>query len=114
VLAGQQYHVASQERSLSMPDRPCLHALVGQGVGSATTSQTLGDSGMPSTRRSTKMARFDVAETDRLARVIERDFEFLPDSRDVTTAGGCCRASISGVRSMTPWRTCMSMASRSC
>src|SRR5229473_852442 len=61
-----------------------LHALVGQGVRLCYTSQTLGEFWNASTRPLDKNGfGLSVAETDRLARVIERDFEFLPDSRDV-------------------------------
>jgi hypothetical protein len=35
-----------------------------------------------------------VTETDRLARVIERDFEFLPDSRETHGAGAPCSSRI--------------------
>jgi predicted nucleic acid-binding protein len=61
-----------------------LHTLVGQGVQLCYTSQTLGEFWNASTRPLDKNGfGLSVAETDRLARVIERDFEFLPDSRDV-------------------------------
>jgi predicted nucleic acid-binding protein len=61
-----------------------LHALVGQGMGLCYTSQTLGEFWNASTRPLHKNGfGLSVAETDRLARVIERDFEFLPDSREV-------------------------------
>lgn len=61
-----------------------LHVLVRQGVGVCYTSQTLGEFWNASTRPRDKNGfGLSVAETDRLARVVERDFEFLPDSRDV-------------------------------
>lgn len=48
------------------------------------TSQTLAEFWNASTRPLDKNGfGLTVAETDRLARVIERDFEFLPDSREV-------------------------------
>jgi predicted nucleic acid-binding protein len=61
-----------------------LSALVGQGVRLCYTSQTLGEFWNASTRPLDKNGfGLSVAETDRLARVIERDFEFLPDSQEV-------------------------------
>jgi predicted nucleic acid-binding protein len=61
-----------------------LRVLVGQGVRLCYTSQTLGEFWNASTRPFEKNGfGLSVAETDRLARVIERDFEFLPDSREV-------------------------------
>jgi predicted nucleic acid-binding protein len=61
-----------------------LHILVGQGVRLCYTSQTLGEFWNASTRPLDKNGfGLTVAETDRLAPVIERDFDFLPDSRDV-------------------------------
>ena len=61
-----------------------LHALVGHGVRLCYTSQTLAEFWNASTRPLDKNGLgLSVAETDRLARVIERDFEFLPDSREV-------------------------------
>ena len=61
-----------------------LHALVGLGVRLCYTSQTLAEFWNASTRPLDKNGfGLSVAETDRLARVIERDFEFLPDSREV-------------------------------
>src|SRR3984957_8964110 len=60
-----------------------LHALVGQGVRLCYTSQTLAEFWNASTRPLDKNGfGLTVAETDRLARVIERDFELLPDSRE--------------------------------
>jgi predicted nucleic acid-binding protein len=56
---------------------------VGQGVRLCYTSQTLAEFWNASTRPRDKNGfGLTVAETDRLARVIERDFEFLPDSRE--------------------------------
>jgi predicted nucleic acid-binding protein len=61
-----------------------LRVLVGQGVRLCYTSQTLGEFWNASTRPFDKNGfGLSVAETDRLARVIERDFDFLPDSREV-------------------------------
>jgi predicted nucleic acid-binding protein len=60
-----------------------LKALVGQGVRLCYTSQTLAEFWNASTRPLGKNGfGLTVAETDRLARIIERDFEFLPDSRE--------------------------------
>jgi hypothetical protein len=59
-----------------------LRALVGRGVRLCYTSQTLGEFWNACTRPFDKNGfGLSVAETDRLARLIERDFEFLPDSR---------------------------------
>jgi predicted nucleic acid-binding protein len=64
--------------------RRALHVLVEQGVRLCYTSQTLGEFWNASTRPLDKNGfGLGVGETDRLARVIERDFEFLPDSREV-------------------------------
>jgi predicted nucleic acid-binding protein len=61
-----------------------LQALVGQGVRLCYTSQTLAEFWNAATRPLDKNGfGLSVAETDRLARVIERDFELLPDSREV-------------------------------
>lgn len=61
-----------------------LKTLVGQRVRLCYTSQTLGEFWNASTRPFDKNGfGLTVAETDRLACVIERDFDFLPDSRDV-------------------------------
>jgi predicted nucleic acid-binding protein len=61
-----------------------LKTLVGQGMRLCYTSQTLGEFWNASTRPIDKNGfGLTVTETDRLARVIERDFVFLPDSRDV-------------------------------
>jgi predicted nucleic acid-binding protein len=61
-----------------------LHVLVSQRVRLCYTSQTLGEFWNAATRPIEKNGfGLSVAETDRLARVIERDFEFLPDSREV-------------------------------
>jgi len=48
------------------------------------TSQTVGEFWNASTRPADKNGfGLSVIDTDRLARVIERDFEFLPDSKEV-------------------------------
>jgi predicted nucleic acid-binding protein len=61
-----------------------LKTLVGQGVRLCYTSQTLGEFWNASTRPIDRNGfGLTVAETESLARVIERDFEFLPDSREV-------------------------------
>ena len=61
-----------------------LRVLVGRGTRLCYTSQTFGEFWNASTRPLDKNGfGLSVAETDRLARVIERDFEFLPDSREV-------------------------------
>ncbi len=64
--------------------RRALHALVEQGVRLCYTSQVLGEFWNASTRPLDKNGfGLSVGEADRLAHVIERDFEFLPDSREV-------------------------------
>jgi predicted nucleic acid-binding protein len=61
-----------------------LHALVRQGLRLCYTSQTLGEFWNASTRPLDKNGfGLSVAETNRLAGVIEQNFEFLPDSREV-------------------------------
>ena len=61
-----------------------LHVLVRQGMRLCYTSQTLGEFWNASTRPLDKNGfGLSVPETDRLALVIERGFEFLPDSRGV-------------------------------
>jgi predicted nucleic acid-binding protein len=61
-----------------------LHALVEQAIRLCYTSQTLGEFWNASTRPLDKNGfGLSVTETDRLASVIERDFEFLPDGREV-------------------------------
>ena len=61
-----------------------LKTLVGQGVRLCYTSHTLAEFWNASTRPFDKNGfGLTVAETDRLALVIERDFEFVPDSREV-------------------------------
>jgi predicted nucleic acid-binding protein len=61
-----------------------LLALVAQGTRLCFTSQTLGEFWNASTRPLDQNGfGLSTAEADRIARVIERDFEFLPDSRDV-------------------------------
>src|SRR5215475_1107670 len=60
-----------------------LKALVGQGVRLCYTSQTLAEFWNASTRPLDRNGfGLSVAETDRLASVIEQSFEFLPDSRE--------------------------------
>jgi predicted nucleic acid-binding protein len=60
-----------------------LKLLVGQGVRLCYTSQILAEFWNASTRPRDKNGfGLTVAETDRLARVIEPDFELLPDSRE--------------------------------
>jgi predicted nucleic acid-binding protein len=61
-----------------------LHILVGQGSRLCYTSQTLGEFWNASTRPLDKNGfGLSVADTERLAQIIERDFIFLPDSREV-------------------------------
>jgi len=61
-----------------------LRALVSQGARFCFTSQTLGEFWNASTRPLDKNGfGLSVPETDRIARVIERDFQLLPDSRGV-------------------------------
>lgn len=61
-----------------------LQVLVAHGARLCFTSQNLGEFWNASTRPLDRHGfGLSVAETDRLARVIERDFEFLPDSREV-------------------------------
>ena len=60
-----------------------LKTLVGRGVRLCYTSQTLAEFWNASTRPLDKNGfGLSVGQTDRLARVIERDFEFLPDSHE--------------------------------
>ncbi len=61
-----------------------LHRLIDEGVRLCYTSQTLGEFWNVSTRPLDKNGfGLTVVETNRLAQVIERDFEFLPDIREV-------------------------------
>jgi predicted nucleic acid-binding protein len=61
-----------------------LRVLVAQGARLCFTSQTLGEFWNASTRPLDQNGfGLGTADTDRLSRVIERDFEFLPDSRHV-------------------------------
>jgi predicted nucleic acid-binding protein len=61
-----------------------LRALAEQGARLCFTSQTLGEFWNASTRPLAQNGfGLSTGEADRIARVIERDFEFLPDSRDV-------------------------------
>src|SRR5438552_16825465 len=85
-----------------------LHALVGHGVRLCYTSQTLAEFWNASTRPLDKNGfGLSVAETDRLARVIERDFEFLPDSREVHDCWRSLQVShnIQGVLDHVVWLT---------
>lgn len=60
-----------------------LKVLVGQGARLCYTSQTLAEFWNASTRPADKNGfGLSIEETDRLARVIERDFDLLPDSRE--------------------------------
>jgi hypothetical protein len=85
-----------------------LHALVGQGVRLCYTSQTLGEFWNPSTLPLDRNGfGLSVAETDRLARVIERDSSFCRTAGKFTTAGGPClsRITFRACRFMMPgWR----------
>lgn len=66
------------------PISHALHMLVHGGVRLCYTSQTLGEFWNASTRPRDKNGfGLSVIETDRLTRIIERDFQFLPDSRAV-------------------------------
>ncbi|MBZ5621280.1 MAG: PIN domain-containing protein [Acidobacteriia bacterium] len=61
-----------------------LRALVAQGARLCFTSQTLGEFWNASTRPLDKNGfGLSVEETDSIASVIERDFDLLPDSREV-------------------------------
>jgi predicted nucleic acid-binding protein len=61
-----------------------LRILVAQHARLCFTSQVLGEFWNASTRpREQNGFGLSAAETDRIASVIERDFEFLPDNRDV-------------------------------
>jgi predicted nucleic acid-binding protein len=61
-----------------------LHSLVTNGVRLCYTSQSLAEFWNASTRPLEKNGfGLSVSETDRLSQVIERDFSFLPDSREV-------------------------------
>jgi predicted nucleic acid-binding protein len=61
-----------------------LRGLLGRKTRLCYTSQTLGEFWNLATRPPDKNGfGLSVAEADRLVRVIERDFEFLPDSREV-------------------------------
>ena len=63
--------------------KAALRALAAQGARLCFTSQVLGEFWNASTRpRDRNGFGLSTAETDRIARVIERDFELLPDSRD--------------------------------
>ena len=61
-----------------------LHVLTARGARLCYTSQTLGEFWNVATRQVGQNGfGLSVPETDRLARVIERDFEFLADSSEV-------------------------------
>jgi predicted nucleic acid-binding protein len=61
-----------------------LRVLAAKGARFCFTSQTLGEFWNASTRPADQNGfGLSTAETDRIASVIERDFQFLPDSRDV-------------------------------
>src|SRR5436305_3391442 len=61
-----------------------LHVLANQGSRLCYTSQSLGEFWNASTRPADKNGfGLSVAETDRLARVIERHFEFLADNKEI-------------------------------
>lgn len=86
LFARQQYPVAYQQRRWpsARGDQPWPSRARRAGVRLCYTSQTLGEFWNASTRPLDKNGfGLSVAETDRLTRVIERDFEFLPDSREV-------------------------------
>jgi len=69
--------------------RAALVTLRRQGTRLCYTSQTLGEFWNASTRPLDKNGfGLSVAETDAIAREIERDFEFLADNRGSTIAGG--------------------------
>ena len=64
--------------------RTALQSLVGRGGQLCFTSQTLGEFWNASTRPLERNGfGLSTVEADRTARVIERDFVFLPDGRDV-------------------------------
>lgn len=64
--------------------RDALQELVAQGARLCFTSQTLGEFWNASTRpREHNGFGLSLVEADRTARVIERDFRFLPDSQQV-------------------------------
>jgi hypothetical protein len=93
-----------------------LHELV-WGVRLCYKSQSLAEFWNASARPLDKNGfGLNVAETDRLARVIERDFEFLPDSREIHDRWRSLRRAYRVCRFMTPgWRrACMFTASDNC
>ena len=87
LASGYQHPVADEQDrrpSVSETINGAVRALVAQGTRLCFTSQTLGEFWNASTRPLDKRGfGLSVVETDRIACVIERDFEFLPDSRDV-------------------------------
>jgi predicted nucleic acid-binding protein len=77
-------HISKSDDLHHIPISRALHTLVGQGVRLCYTSQTLGEFWNASTRPADKNGfGLSVTDTERLARVIERDFEFLPDGKEV-------------------------------
>jgi hypothetical protein len=76
-----------------------LHTLVGQGLRLCYTSQTLGEFWNASTRPLDKNGfGLSVPETDRLARVIEQDFGFMPGSQAaMSSLIGASGAGFSGI-----------------
>lgn len=96
-----------------------LRVLVEEDARLCFTSQILGEFWNASTRpRDRNGFGLTTAETNRLASVIERDFELLPDSREVHDRWRCFSSIVrSGVyKSTTPgWpQVCTFTASRSC
>ena len=64
--------------------RAVLRVLVASGARLCFTSQTLGEFWNASTRPTAQNGLgLSTMETDHIARVIERDFDFLPESREV-------------------------------
>ena len=82
-MDGDQLREIDAATAAEANDAQALKTLVGQGVRLCYTSQTLAEFWNASTRPLDKNGfGLSIAETDRLARVIERDFELLPDSRE--------------------------------
>lgn len=87
-------------------DPPCT-SRSGRGTRLSCTSQTLGEFRNASTRPLGKNAfGVSVPETDRLARVIERDFELLPDTRELHERWRSLLGAhhIKGVQVHGPWK----------
>jgi predicted nucleic acid-binding protein len=96
-----------------------LRALVGQGARLCYTSQTLGEFWNAATRPLDKNGfGLTVAETDRLARIIERDLNSCRTAARFTSAGApfWSRITFRACKSMTRvWqRACMSTAFGNC